>query len=150
MTATEANRRLVEHMFSEHAKGNPVPFVEAFADDVSWSTPGHSIWSRTHRGKRAVLDDLLGPVRAQLVERVRLVVHRIIADEQHVVVEAKGTATTKAGQAYNNEYCFIFRIAGGKVAEITEYLDSDLATRVLVAPWAASPGETDAPPVHGA
>jgi len=145
MTATEQNRQLVEHMFSELANGNPAAFAAALADDVRWHTPGHSIWSRTFHGKRAVLDDLLGPVRAQLVERVRLAVLRIIADGDHVVVEAKGSATTKTGKPYNNEYCFVFRVADGKVAAITEYLDTELAAQALVAPWAstttaASPG----------
>lgn len=138
MTAVEQNRLLVEHMFRELANGNPAAFSAAFADDIRWHTPGHSIWSRTFHGKQAVLDDLLGPVRSQLVERVRLAVLRILADGDHVIVEARGTATTKTGKPYNNEYCFIFRIADGKVAEITEYLDTEHATQALVAPWAAA------------
>ncbi len=138
MTATEDNRNLIEGIFAELARNNPAPFADALADDVRWITPGTSVWSRTFTGKDSLLNELLGPVRAQLVERVRLTVHRIIADGDHVVVEAKGRATTKTGKPYHNEYCFIFRIAGGKVAEVTEYLDTQLASTVLVAPWASA------------
>jgi ketosteroid isomerase-like protein len=136
MTSAEQNQQLVEHIFAELAKNNPVPFVDALADDLRWITPGNSVWSRTFHGKQAVLDDLLGPVRAQLVERVRLTLRRTIADADHVVVEAKGQATTKSGEPYDNDYCFIYRFSGGKIVEVVEYLDTQLASTRLEAPWA--------------
>ena len=137
-TTTARNRKLIEGIFAELASGNPRPFADAFADDVRWITPGSSVWSRTFTGKRAVLDDLLGMVRRQLVERVRLNVLRILADGEYVVVQAEGRATTKKGKPYNNAYCFLYRIAGDKITEVTEYLDTELATAALDAPWAAA------------
>jgi uncharacterized protein len=138
MTATERNRKLVEGVFAELASDNPRPFVEALADDVRWTIRGHSVWSRTFEGKASVLADLLGPVRAQLVSHVQLSVRRLLADGDHVIVEAIGQATSKAGQPYNNEYCFLYRFAGGKIVEVTEYVDTQLACTVLTAPWAAA------------
>ena len=32
------------------------------------------------------------------------------------------------GGTYNNTYCQVFRIANGKVQEVTEYLDTELVT----------------------
>ena len=136
---TERNRTLIEHIFAELAQNNPRPFADALADDVRWITPGRSVWSRTFTGKQAVLNDLLGPVRAQLVERVRLTVHRILADGDHVVVEARGQATTRKGKPYNNEYCFLYRILDARIVEVTEYLDTELASAALEAPWATAP-----------
>ena len=140
MSTTEDNRRLVAGIFDELERGNPRAFADALADDVRWITPGSSVWSRTFEGKAAVLDDLLGPVRAQLVARVQLTVRRILADGDCVVVEAKGRATTKTGVPYNNEYCFLYRLAGGKIIEVTEYLDTQLATVALVPPPVPPPG----------
>ena len=137
MSTTDDNRQIITAIFAELERGNPRPFADALADDVRWTTPGSSIWSRTFDGKAAVLDGLLGPVRAQLIERVRLTVQRILADGDHVVVEARGRATTRTGKPYNNEYCFLYRLAGGKIAEVTEYLDTELASTALTAPWAA-------------
>lgn len=131
---SEENRRLIEGIFAELEGGNRRPFVDALADDVSWTTPGKSVWSQTFAGKTAVLDELLGWVRAQLVESIRLKVRRVLADDDRVVVEATGQAATKKGKPYANEYCFIFRIAGGKVAEVTEYCDTDLACSALEPP----------------
>ena len=140
-STTARNRKLIEGIFAELAQNNTRPFADALADDVRWTTPGSSssVWSRTFTGKQSVLNDLLATVRAQLVERVRLTVHRILADGDHVVMQASGHAMTKKGKPYNNEYCFLFRIADGKIAEVTEYIDTELASSVLEAPWAAAP-----------
>jgi ketosteroid isomerase-like protein len=138
MSHTDDNRWIITSIFAELEQGNPRPFAEALAEDVRWTTRGSSVWSRTFEGKAAVLEQLLGPVRAQLVERVRLSVRRILADWDVVVVEAMGRAMTKTGKPYNNDYCFVYKLAGGKIIEVTEYLDTELASGALRAPWAAS------------
>ncbi len=135
-TVTADNRRLVEGIFAELERKNSQPFVDAMSDDVVWRIAGSSIWSRTFRGKASVLEELLGPVRAQLVERVHLTMRRIVADGDLVVVEAQGRAAAKTGKRYDNEYCFVYRLAGGKIVEVTEHIDTDLACSTLVPPWA--------------
>jgi uncharacterized protein len=136
MAAAE-NKQLLQHVFAEIAHGNSRPFVESLADDVRWTVIGSTPWSRTFRGKQAVLTELLGPLRSRLRRPAKLVAHRFIAEGEHVVVEARGhDNTTTAGVPYNNTYCFVFRLAEGKVQELTEYMDTELVTSVL-----AEPGE---------
>jgi ketosteroid isomerase-like protein len=65
------------------------------------------------------------------MDRITTIAHRFIAEGDHVVVEARGSNVTKAGVPYNNTYCFVFRLAGGKLAELTEYMDTELVTAVL-------------------
>ncbi len=38
------------------------------------------------------------------------------------------------GAPYKNTYCYVCRLAGGKVRELTEYWDTVLAAAVLDAP----------------
>ena len=133
MSATD-NKRLVQGIFAELAAGNSKPFVDSFADDIQWTIIGSTEWSGTFRGKRSVLTELLGPLRAQLAERLKVTAHRFIADGAHVVVEGRGYATTKAGQAYNNTYCWIYRLTDGKVQEVTEYMDTKLVADALGSP----------------
>jgi len=130
MTAQD-NKQQMRQVFAELERGNPRPFVDSFADDVRWTVMGTTPWSRTYDGKAAVLSDLLGPLRERLAHSVRVTPTRILADEDCVVVEARGEATTKGGQPYNNTYCWIFRLRDGKVREITEHLDTELAATVL-------------------
>jgi ketosteroid isomerase-like protein len=70
-------------------------------------------------------------LRSKIGDKIRTTAHRFIAEDNHVVVEARGNNTTKAGIPYNNAYCFVFRIAGGKVKELTEYLNTELVTAAL-------------------
>jgi ketosteroid isomerase-like protein len=133
MAAAE-NKRLMEAIFSELARGNGRPFVEAMADDFSWTIIGTTDWSRTYRGKQAVLDELLGPLFAQFADRYTNTAQRMIAEDDHVVVECRGRVTTKSGAPYNNTYCWVCRIADGRLRELTEYLDTELVARALVPP----------------
>jgi ketosteroid isomerase-like protein len=55
----------------------------------------------------------------------------LIAEGDTVVAEVRGDVQTKTGKRYNNEYCFLFRFRGDKIAEIVEYCDTDLEERVL-------------------
>jgi len=131
MTTTADNKQLIQQVFAELGKGNARPFVGSFADDVKWTIVGTTKWSRTYQGKKAVLDELLRPLSDRLTAPVAVTAHRVIADDDLVVVEASGAATTKTGRPYNNTYCWIFRLADGKVVEITEHLDTALVASAL-------------------
>jgi hypothetical protein len=130
MSAAE-NKQLMQNIFSELSKGNGKPFVEAMADDICWTVTGSTKWSRTYRGKEAVLTELLGPLNSQFADQYTNTAHRFIAEDDYVVVECRGRVTTKAGTPYNNTYCFVYRLAGGKLQEVTEYLDTELVTAAL-------------------
>jgi ketosteroid isomerase-like protein len=56
---------------------------------------------------------------------------RIVAEGDIVVVEARGRNTTLDGKAYNNSYCYVLRLEGGRLKEWTEYADSALVNAVL-------------------
>ena len=130
MSAAE-NKQLMQNIFSELAKGNGKPFVENLADDICWTIIGSTKWSRTYRGKEAVLAELLRPLFAQFADQYTNTAHRFIAEDDYVVVECRGRVTTKSGAPYNNTYCWVCRVAGGKLQELTEYMDTELVTAAL-------------------
>jgi ketosteroid isomerase-like protein len=129
--SAEANKKLMETIFAGIAAGDRTPYRDALAEDVIMTVTGQYSWSQTFRGKEAVLRDLYGYVRSLLKECSRTVPFRFIADDEWVVVEARGDMETKAGERYDNYYCLIYRIEGGKIREIREYQDSTLCERVL-------------------
>jgi uncharacterized protein len=131
-----ANKQLMQEIFA--AAGNPDPavrdrslFVASLADDARWVVTGQYSWSRTFTGKQSILNDLHGHVRSLLVERARTIAHRFIADEDHVVVEAKGNNVTREGVRYDNDYCLVFRLENGEIKEVREYCDSVLTEKAL-------------------
>jgi uncharacterized protein len=128
------NKQLMQTVFAGLANGDGQPFMDALADDVRWTVIGTSPWSGTYQGKRAVMDELMRPLFSQFADQYKARASRIIADEDHVVVEARGMVTTKSGQPYNQTYCYVFRLADGKVRELTEYLDTELVSQALETP----------------
>jgi len=134
--SAETNKKLMQEIFA--AAGNPDSavrdrslFIASLADDAKWVVTGQYSWSRTFTGKESILNDLHGHVRSLLVERVRTIAHRFIADGDHVVVEAKGNNLTRTGARYDNDYCLVFRLENGKIKEIREYCDSVLTEKAL-------------------
>ena len=135
MTSAE-NKRVMQRIFAELSSGNSRPFLESLADDVRWIVAGTTRWSGTFEGKQTVLNDLLGPLQSQFATQYTSDAHRLIAEGEHVVAEARGHATTKAGRQFDNTYCYVFRLADGKVKELTEYCDTHLVAEVLGDPSA--------------
>lgn len=130
MSATE-NKQLLQQIFAGLAENNARPFVASMAEDFRWTVTGTTKWSRTYSGKQAVLGELFAILSSKMAGPIRTVPDRIIADDDYVVVQAHGDNTTKSGKAYNNRYCFVFRVADGKLKEVTEYLDTELVTAAL-------------------
>jgi uncharacterized protein len=128
------NKKLMQHIFSELSKGNSQPFAESMAEEFSWTITGSTKWSKKYDGKRAVTNELFGALRMKLAPPIVVEACRFIADEDYVAVEARGRNTTKEGVPYNNIYCYVFRLADGKLQEMTEYLDTELVTAALGAP----------------
>lgn len=133
MSAAE-NKRLVQSIFAALAEGNPQKLVDYMDDRFRWTIAGDSPWSRSYNGKHAVLKDLFGLLGSKFATSPRLIAHRFIAEDDIVVVEARGNFLTRTGVAYKNSYCYIVRIVDGKMQEITEYMDTELATRTVGAP----------------
>lgn len=125
MTTTE-NKRLMQRVFDELAKGNSQALVEVLADDVDWHVTGTTKFSRTYSGKATLMNELVVPLFSQFADQYTTTADRFIADDNYVVVECRGKATTKTGRPYNNKYCFVFRMEDGKVKEVTEYMDTHL------------------------
>jgi uncharacterized protein len=138
MDAAE-NKAVMREVFDELAKGNGRPFVAVLAEDVRWTIIGTTEWSGTWEGKRAVQTGLLDPLFAQFATRYRNRAIRMIAEDDHVVIECRGDVTTTERRPYRNTYCYVCRLAEGKVRELTEYCDTELLTRALTPPWSAVP-----------
>lgn len=130
MSAAE-NKGLMQNVCSELERGNPRPFVDCMAEDFTWHMIGTTKWSGTYRGKEVVRRELFAPLMASLEGRYTNAPVRILADGDHVVVECRGNATTKSGKPYNNTYCWVCRLEGGQLKELTEYMDTELVTEAL-------------------
>ena len=122
------NKQLIRDMFAELSKGNAQAFLGNMADNVRFTIIGTTKFSGTFNGKQEIVNKVLTPLTSQLEGGLTITVDNLIAEGDDVVMQGRGKSTTKAGKSYNNTYCQVFRIANGKVQEITEYLDTELVT----------------------
>lgn len=129
--STESNKALLQGIFAELAVGNAKPLRDAMSDDFAWTMAGVAQWSRVFRGKQAVLEQLFRPLFSRFATPYLNRAERFIAEGEYVVVQGRGQVTTTSGEPYNNAYCFIFRVVDGRLREVTEYMDTELATRAL-------------------
>jgi ketosteroid isomerase-like protein len=123
---TAENKEAVRQM--REAKGLD-EMLAAMSDDVRWTIMGSTKYSHTMNGKKEIVDKLLHPIFAEMESMGSNHVDNVIAEGDYVVVQQHATGRkTKTGNPYNNSYCLIYKVIGGKIKEITEYLDTELVT----------------------
>jgi ketosteroid isomerase-like protein len=122
------NKQFISNMFAELSKGNGDAFLNALADDVSFTIIGSTKYSGTFKGKQELINKLLAPLNAQIEGSMTITPDNLIADGDFVAMQARGKALSKNGRRYDNTYCHVFRFANGKVQQVTEYLDTELIT----------------------
>ena len=129
---SEKNKEFVRHIYEEVSKGNHQAFIDAVTDNFTFTLIGTTPFSGTYRGVQEMFEKSIGPVMSALETQPRLVVDRIIAEGDYVVVVDHGEGgITKEGKDYNNTYCNVIRLQDGKIAEVTEYCDTALVNAVL-------------------
>lgn len=124
------NRALLAAVFDGLAQGDGRAFNAALADEAVWNVIGSNVWSGAYRGKAEIRERLLKPLVAR-VGVVRSIADRIIVDGDWAAVQFHGDNQTLDGERYDNRYVFILRLEEGRIVEITEYMDTELVSRVL-------------------
>jgi ketosteroid isomerase-like protein len=137
---TQQNKQVMQDVFVALADGDGSRFVEAMGDAFTWVIAGvETDWPGTWRGKRAVREQLLGPLLEQFDDTYTSTAVSFTAEDDRVVVECRGHAQTKSGRPYNNHYCYVCRFdEHGKLAELIEYADTALMQKALGSPLGVS------------
>ena len=125
------NKQLVQAFYDAGDRGDMDKCLSYLAEDVKWTNIGSMKYSGVYRGKATLVTKLLQPVFGQLKAGIASTIDNMIAEGDFVAVQLRGKAETTDGRPYNNTYCHVFTIRGGKIVEVTEYLDTQLAASAL-------------------
>ena len=128
---TAENKETIRRIYAALEHGDRSVFGASVHPDYIWRFPGHCSLSKRFSGQEEVRSRLLKPLFALFATEYKAKAINLIAEGDTVVAEVRGDVQTKTGKRYNNEYCFLFRFRGDKIAEIVEYCDTDLEERVL-------------------
>lgn len=129
---TEQTRAVVQRMLDGINSGDRQAVLSCFSPNVHFWMPGSTEIHGHYHGIEAFAR-VSETVYGRLSERITLSLDNLVASGEYAFAQADGTARTKKGEPYNNTYCFIWRVQDGLVTEMTEYHDTDLVRRVLLA-----------------
>ena len=126
---SEGNKRVALQFVEAMSTGNAELGAACLAPDAFTLTKGHGKFAG--RREADVMIGMIAGFGAVLPTGLRLSVRNVVAGGGHVVVEAEGDGLTAAGVPYRNQYCFVFKLADGKIKQLNEYFCTVHADEVL-------------------
>jgi ketosteroid isomerase-like protein len=124
----------VRGAFEAAGRGDLASLIELLAPDVVYTLIGDTAFSGVFRGREAVVSKLFGPLGQMLAEPMHFEIQQLIAADDHVVVQLTSRTRMRSGAPYANTYCMVLRIDGGRIAALTEYLDTLRVLRAFSVP----------------
>jgi uncharacterized protein len=135
--STTQNLEVMRGVFASLAEGESRPFVQALADDVVWHVTGAFPWSRSFRGKEELRAQLFAVVMGRFKQPYRVALKHLSGDGEFVTAVLHGVDNvTLEGRPYPQQYCWVCRMADGKLLEVSEFCDSYLVMNVVGPPAA--------------
>jgi len=119
----EQNVELVRTTWQDLIAGKVDAALANMSDQVSWLIPGNvPNVSGVKRGKDEVRKFVAGIGQA-FPQGLRTEITKTHAAGDAVIVELTNRGKAFNGKDYENEYCFVFELEGGKIRRIREYVD---------------------------
>jgi len=133
--SAESHKAAVRAYFAAVERGDRAALLALFRPDLRWSVPKGAVapYGGTHVGAEKIVEMMLGAVSAAFVPGTqRVEIGLMLAEGDVVIAETRMTARRPNGAPdYDNDYVFVFELAGGKIAEIREHVDTRYAARVF-------------------
>ena len=117
-------KEVVTSLFAKWEAGDSSGFFSAVADDVVWTAIGSTPISGVSHSKKEYMDKTYLPLQSVFAGSTSCKVKRVVADGDTVVVEWHGETPLAKGGVYANDYCWVVRVAGDKLTEVTGYFDT--------------------------
>ena len=126
---TDQNKKITRDFFEALSTGSN-KYLDFYTDDsIIWTAGNNSIGgTRTKKEVLTFAENILSAFPSGITFNIT----GITAEDERVAVEISGEAIHASGEAYNNQYHFLLRIKDGKILELKEYMDTQLAAKILL------------------
>ena len=109
--------------FEAFNRGDIQVVSEQFTDDAVWHGAGSTQFGGDHRGKQAVLQNILA--YAQTYQDIKLEVHDYVANDKHVVALVN-SSVVRNGKTYKAQDAYVFHVNDdAKVTETWAITDTE-------------------------
>ena len=129
MSQIEKNKELVQEFFNLLSSGSN-KYLDFYNDEsVIWTAGENAIGGSRSKSEvvgfaKSVLDSF--------PEGITFNVVNLVAENDYVAAEVEGSAMHVSGKPYNNKYHFLLKIKDDEILELREYMDTQLAAKVLL------------------
>ena len=127
--STDNNKKLVEDFFRIISSGSQ-DYLDFYTEEsIIWTAGENAIGGSRSKGEvvgfaKSILDSF--------PEGIAFKVVNLVAENDCVAAEVEGSAMHVSGKPYNNKYHFLLKIKDNKILELKEYMDTQLAAKVLL------------------
>ena len=129
MSQIEKNKELVQEFFNLLSSGSDKYLDFYNNESVIWTAGENAIGGS--RSKSEVVG-FAKNVLDSFPEGITFNVVNLVAENDYVAAEVEGSAMHVSGKPYNNKYHFLLKIKDNEILELKEYMDTQLAAKVLL------------------
>ena len=129
ISESEKNKQIAIKFFEALSSGSEA-YLDFYNDDsIIWTAGDNAIGgTRTKKEIITFAKDIL----EAFPNGIEFKITGITAENERVAVEVQGDAIHISGKPYNNFYHFLLKIKDGKIIELKEYMDTQLAVKILL------------------
>ena len=126
---TGKNKKLVEDFFRILSSGSQ-DYLDFYTEEsIIWTAGENAIGGSRSKSEvvgfaKSILDSFPDGISFKVVN--------LVAENDCVAAEVEGSAMHVSGKPYNNKYHFLLKIKDNKILELKEYMDTQLAAKVLL------------------
>ena len=129
ISESEKNKEIAIKFFEALSSGSET-YLDFYNDDSIIWTAGENEIGGT-RTKKEIIDFAQGILEA-FPNGIEFKITGITAENERVAVEVQGNAIHISGKPYKNFYHFLLKIKDEKIIELKEYMDTQLAAKILL------------------
>ena len=127
---------IVLNAWKTFSSRDPMRIAALFTDDAEWIAPKGNATAvaldRTDhmRGSHEIARFIAHEMH-KLFSDIDIAFRGVYADGEVVIVEERMRATLPGGKPYENDYCFVFTVAGDRIRQVREYMDTRKGWRMV-------------------
>lgn len=129
MSDIEQNKTIVRDFIEVIGRGDVEAIRNAYTEDGYCQTMGNTLISGKFSRDQVAM--AAGRIFEAFPAGVQFEIVNMTAEEDRVAVEAISHGDHVSGAHYSNHYHFFFRLRDGRIAELREFMDTELVTDIL-------------------
>ena len=128
-SVTDQNKKITKEFFEALSNGSD-KYLDFYTDESIIWTAGDNAMGGTRTKEEVV--GFAQNILSAFPTGITFNIEGMTAEDERVAVEINGEAMHASGATYNNQYHFLLIIKDGKILELKEYMDTQLAAKILL------------------